>query len=269
MPDERPAAAAVFLALLVAYLLSLAPDVTLWDSGEFNAAIASLGIPHPPGTPLYVLLARVWSGALGMMPQAAAVNALSAVATAAGCAILARLLARWTGSLAGAVAGGMAAGSMLAVWQNATETEVYALSFLLGLLMVLLGDRAGRTGTARDRALLVYVMALAVPLQISALVAAPTALLLAASPARHGGGPERWSCLWDWCVPRSPWPAQRSLWRVPRCRSSGAASRRPARRPRPRPPRCAPARPWRWSLWCWWRRAPRCSCSCGRRTTRA
>jgi hypothetical protein len=191
MPDERRAAAAAFAALLVAYLLSLAPDVTLWDAGEFNAAIASLGIPHPPGTPLYVLLARVWSRALGVLPQAVTVNLLSAVATAAGCAMLARLLARWTGSLAGAVAGGIAAGSMLAVWQNATETEVYALAFLLGLLMVLLGDRAGRSGAARDRALLVYVMALAVPLQISALVAAPAALLLAASPTRRqGGGPE-------------------------------------------------------------------------------
>lgn len=189
MPDERRAATAVFVVLLAAYLLSLAPDVTLWDSGEFNAAIASLGIPHPPGTPLYVVLARVWSRALApLVPQALAVNALSAFATAAGCAILARLLVRWTGSLAGGVAGGIAAGSMLAVWLNATETEVYALSFLLGLVMVLLGDRAGRSGEARDRVLLAYVIALAVPLQISALVAAPASVLLAASPAGQRTG---------------------------------------------------------------------------------
>jgi hypothetical protein len=201
MPDERRAALTVFVVLILVYVASLAPGVTLWDSGEFNAAIASLGIPHPPGTPLYVIVARVWSRALGVLPQAAAVNALSAVATAAGCAVLARLLARWSGSVAGAVAGGLAAGSMLAVWQNATETEVYALSFLLGIIMVALGDRAGRSGLVRDRVMLAYAMALSVPLQISALVAAPAAVLLAATPpgwATDASNAEsRWGLSWS------------------------------------------------------------------------
>lgn len=194
MPDERRAFVAVAGILLVVYGATLAPDVTLWDSGEFNAAIASLGIPHPPGTPLYVLVARVWSDALGFLPQALAVNALSAVATAAACGMLARLLARWTGSPAAGLAAGVAAGGMLAVWQNATETEVYALSFLLGLVMLTLGDRAGRSGAPRDRALLGYAIGLSVALQISALVAAPAAVLLAASPL--GTAAERRPLSW-------------------------------------------------------------------------
>ncbi|HSA54682.1 MAG TPA: DUF2723 domain-containing protein [Gemmatimonadaceae bacterium] len=187
MPDERRTFLAVFAALLAVYLITLAPDVTLWDSGEFNAAIAALGIPHPPGTPLYILVARVWSDVLGFLPQALAVNALSAVATAAGCALLARLVARWMGSGAAGLAAGVGAGGMLAVWQNATETEVYALAFLLGVVMIGLGERAGRSGALRDRVLLAYVMALSVPLQISALVAAPAAVLLAASRVEGSG----------------------------------------------------------------------------------
>ncbi|HEX7123686.1 MAG TPA: DUF2723 domain-containing protein, partial [Gemmatimonadaceae bacterium] len=181
--NERTVGAVVFLVLAVLYGTTLAPDVTLWDAGEFQSAIATLGIPHPPGTPLYILIARVWSDALGFLPQAVAVNALSAVATAAACAILGRLLARWTGSVPGGIAAGVAAGAMLAVWQNATETEVYALSMLLGVLMVAAGERARRTGQTRDRALLAWLIGLAVPLQISALVAAPAAVLLAASRA--------------------------------------------------------------------------------------
>ena len=82
-------------ALFTIYVATLAPTVTLWDSGEFNAAIASLGIPHPPGTPLYILIANVWARMLPL-PQALAVNLLSAVATAIACGLLGGLLARWT-----------------------------------------------------------------------------------------------------------------------------------------------------------------------------
>lgn len=192
--NERTAGAVVFLVLLVVYGATLAPEVTLWDAGEFQSAIATLGIPHPPGTPLYILIARVWSEVLGFVPQAAAVNALSAMATAAACAILARLMARWTENVASGIAAGLAAGAMFAVWQNATETEVYALSMLLGVLMVAAGERARRTGHTRDRALVVWLIALAIPLQISALVAAPAAVLLA---ALHG--------------PRLSWPVLAAL----------------------------------------------------------
>ncbi|MBI3963652.1 MAG: DUF2723 domain-containing protein, partial [Candidatus Kerfeldbacteria bacterium] len=38
------------------YLFSLAPGIGPEDAGEFVTAAATLGIPHPPGFPLYVLL---------------------------------------------------------------------------------------------------------------------------------------------------------------------------------------------------------------------
>ncbi len=43
------------------YLATLTPSVTFGDSGEFLTQIATLGIPHPPGFPLYLLLARAFS----------------------------------------------------------------------------------------------------------------------------------------------------------------------------------------------------------------
>ena len=54
----------VAFVLLAVYVLTLAPGVTYWDSGEFLAAMKSLGIPHPPGTPLYILVGNVWVRAL-------------------------------------------------------------------------------------------------------------------------------------------------------------------------------------------------------------
>jgi hypothetical protein len=156
--------------------------VTFWDAGEFIAAAHSLGVPHPPGTPLYVLVAHVWERALGWaVGPAVAVNSLSAVCTAAAGGIAAWLVGRWTGRGSFAVAAALCAGTMSTIWLNATETEVYAASLLLSALMLLAGERAGTTADPRWSLLLAYLFALAVPLHISALVAAPAATLLAAS----------------------------------------------------------------------------------------
>lgn len=179
LSDVTTTRTTVSVILLAVYAATLAPAVTLWDAGEFNAAIGALGIPHPPGTPLYILLGHSWADALGFLPQALAVNLLSSVATAIACGLLGGLITRWTGDRLAGIASGITAGTMLAVWHNATETEIYAVSMLLGVLMVAAGDRAGTKDSFRMRLLLAYLIGLAIPVQISALVAAPAAILLA------------------------------------------------------------------------------------------
>jgi hypothetical protein len=52
-------AAAVFIVALATYCLTLAPTVTFVDSGELIAAARTLGVAHPPGTPLYIILAHL------------------------------------------------------------------------------------------------------------------------------------------------------------------------------------------------------------------
>ena len=51
----------VFFAALFLYAWTLAPTVTLVDSGELIVAARSLGIAHPPGFPLWVMLAHLAS----------------------------------------------------------------------------------------------------------------------------------------------------------------------------------------------------------------
>ncbi len=172
----------VAAVLTIVYVTTLAPGVTLWDAGEFLAAIHSLGIPHPPGTPLYIVIASVWGRVVGpLLGFARAINLLSALATIVGCVVLAASVARWTTSRIAGIAAGIAAGAMLSVWHSATETEVYALSFALGLIALALADRAGNTGRWRDAVLALYVLSLAVPLHLSALVIAPGVVLFAAT----------------------------------------------------------------------------------------
>lgn len=177
--------------LFVVYLLTLAPDVTFWDAGEFIAAAHSLGIPHPPGTPLFVLLGNVWTKLFPFLPFAFATNMLCAVATALAALMMARMILRATGSDAMAFAAAVVAGGMSTVWLNATETEAYSLALLLATLMLWSAERAGRAEsepTARRHVWLAgYLMMLAVPLHLIALVVAPVAIAMATY-----GAPPRW-----------------------------------------------------------------------------
>ena len=51
----------VFLSTLAVYAITVTPSIPFWDSGEFIATSHLLGIPHPPGTPLYVLIGRLFA----------------------------------------------------------------------------------------------------------------------------------------------------------------------------------------------------------------
>ena len=160
-------AGAVFLAALVVYSWTLAPTVTLTDSGELILAAYGLGVAHPPGTPLWVMLAHLAS----LVPVgnvAVRINFSSAVFAALACAMLtlvvAELLvtascfvtprrrnksARQGSNIKSSNAGGLlifapavGAGLLMAfsrtLWAYATITEVYSLNALLVLLVFFL-----------------------------------------------------------------------------------------------------------------------------------
>ncbi|MFL6212594.1 MAG: protein O-mannosyl-transferase family [Blastocatellia bacterium] len=85
-------AAVVFAAALALYLATVAPTVTLVDSGELIFAARSLGVAHPPGFPLYVLLAHAFTW-LPFGSVAARVNVASAVFAAVAAAMLTLVVA--------------------------------------------------------------------------------------------------------------------------------------------------------------------------------
>ncbi len=162
--------------LFAVYCATLARGVTYWDAGEFLAAIHSLGIPHPPGTPLYVLLAHVWSiAASPLVGFTIAVNAFSALSTAAAFGIVANIFWRATGDAVASFAAAVTAGLMSTVWLNATETEVYACALLASFTILWCARRYALTLEGRWVVLTLYACGLAWSLHLTALLVVPAA----------------------------------------------------------------------------------------------
>src|SRR5438445_10357733 len=124
---ERPPylwAGLVSLGALVLYVLTLAPTTQFWDTSEYIAAAYVLGIPHPPGNPLFTIIAHTW----GLLPLAAGyamrINLLAAAtsAVAAGCWFLVgeRLMRAWVPAVwprrLAALAGAGCAATAFTVW---------------------------------------------------------------------------------------------------------------------------------------------------------
>lgn len=206
MTEARPpyrAAVLVSLAVLAGYLLTLAPSVTFWDAGEFIAAAHSLGIPHPPGTPLFVLVAHVWGMLVPFGEYAWRLNLLSALcgAIAAGAwflvahATLLRLHAdldarpRALFAMLGGGAAALLSAFSFTMWQNAVETEVYSVATLTIALVAWLATRwrAQRTSARGTRLLLVmlYLGAISIGNHLLALLVGPAVVALLAVTARE------------------------------------------------------------------------------------
>ncbi len=74
----------VFAIACTVYLLTMERTVSLWDCGEYISTAYTMGIPHPPGAPMFILIARFFIILFGDNPATAAiaVNSLSAVVSA-------------------------------------------------------------------------------------------------------------------------------------------------------------------------------------------
>ena len=190
-------AAAVAAGVLALYLLTLAPTTQFWDTSEYIAAAYTLGIPHPPGNPLFVLIAHVF----GLLPVAAGyaarINLFAAVTSAvsAGCWFL--VAERWLRSFvpvlwarrAAALAGAIVSATAFTVWnQSVVNEKVYTLSLLSIALILWLIVRWDDqpAGEAHDHHLLliVYLLALTATNHMMGVLVGPVVLILLFPPLK-------------------------------------------------------------------------------------
>lgn len=171
-PPYRLAAVAA-LAIFALYLVTLSPSTAMWDASEYIAAAYTLGLPHPPGNPLFVLIGRVFA-ILPIAPDVAMrINLLAALSSAAAAAVwfliadrvASRWLAgRWPRMAAGALAA-LIGGTAFTVWnQSVVNEKVYTVSLagiaIVSWLMVRWIDEPDRASADRYLVLAAYLLGL-------------------------------------------------------------------------------------------------------------
>jgi len=179
-------AALTALVVFVIYLATLAPTTAFWDTSEYIAAAKVLGIPHPPGNPLFIILAH----AFGLLPIAESyamrINLFAAVTSAASAGLWFLVAERWLRGIVpqrwarygAAFAGVLVGATSWTVWNQSTVNEkVYTLSLLSIAIVMWLVVRWGddEPGTHRDRwlVLIAYVLALTSTNHLMGVLALP------------------------------------------------------------------------------------------------
>jgi len=157
-----------FIIALGAYILTLAPTVTLEDSGELAVASDYLGVPHPPGYPIWSLLTWFFQWIFNFVkynghPNPAwSVGLASAVMGAAACGILALLVSRSASDIlrsferetlllgranenmiswVSGVSGGLLFAFSPVLWSQSVIVEVYSLNAFFLMLIIILTYR--------------------------------------------------------------------------------------------------------------------------------
>lgn len=190
----------VFAISALVYLLTMEPSASLWDCSEFIATSYKLEVGHPPGAPLYMMLARIatmFAPSTHYVPHM--VNALNCLASAFCILFLfwtithlgRRLCQRngmeltkaniWNVLGAGAV-GALAYTFTDTFWFSAVEGEVYAMSSMFTALVVWLmlkwEEQADEPHATRWIVLIAYLMGLSIGVHILNLLTIPALVFI-------------------------------------------------------------------------------------------
>jgi hypothetical protein len=142
MTTRRNDSVAVFLSVAALLIVFTHGDVGWRDAGHFTASAAGLGVPHPTGFPVYIVLGHLFS-LLPVGSIAFRVALLSALSIAGATALIYATASRHAERPWLALLGSLSFPVTFTVWLNGTLAEVYALTalFIAALCHLLLRDK--------------------------------------------------------------------------------------------------------------------------------
>jgi Flp pilus assembly protein TadD len=193
---NRIIALLLFLVALATYLKTVSPSVPFWDCGEFIATSHIMGVPHPPGAPLFILVGRFFILFLPFIQEVALrVNFISVLFCALAvlffylCVI--RIISRWIKPLdstekriilyTGAIVGSLFMTFSATFWFNATEAEVYGIAMFFNCficwLMLIWAERYRERDSDRFLFLIIYLLFLGITNHMTVFLIAPPVFL--------------------------------------------------------------------------------------------
>ena len=193
---NRIIAGIIFLVSFLVYYNTMAPTVSFWDCGEFIATSHTLGVPHPPGSPLFLIIGRVFSMIPFSPDIAFRVNLISVFVSALAVMLLyliiVKVIAHWRGGIkensdviiafGGALVGALTFAFTDSHWFNAVEAEVYSMSTFFTAIVVWLilhwSERAEEQGNERYILIIAYMIGLAIGIHLLNLLALPFIALI-------------------------------------------------------------------------------------------
>ena len=197
---HRISALLALLVSAVTYLLTIEPSASFWDCGEFIASSYKLEVGHPPGNPVFQLIARFFTMFGDNMHAAILVNAMSALCSALTIFFLYLTIVwfvkrvvkpsadgTYTVSQAIAILGSGLVGSLAycfsdTFWFSAVEGEVYAMSSLFTAavfwLMTVWYDRADRPHSLKWVVLIAFLMGLSIGVHLLNLLMIPALVFM-------------------------------------------------------------------------------------------
>ncbi len=187
---HRIIAAIVFVIAAAAYFSTVQPTASFWDCGEFIASSYLLQVPHPPGTPFFILLGRVFS----MIPFAdnigLRVNAISVLSSAftvmflylIAVKLIQNFIKKEPENLFDALAvyipstiGALSLAFSDTFWFNAVEAEVYAFStFFIAFvvwLMAMWNEKADDPDNEKYLIFIFYLIGLSTGVHLMSVLA--------------------------------------------------------------------------------------------------
>ncbi len=206
---HRLSALLALLVSAVTYLLTIEPSASFWDCGEFIASSYKLEVGHPPGNPVFQLIARFFTMFGDNMHAAVLVNAMSALCSALTIFFLyltivwflrriVRPAADGTYSVPQTISiiGSGLVGSLAycfsdTFWFSAVEGEVYAMSSLFTAavfwLMTLWYDRADRPHSLKWVVFIAFLMGLSIGVHLLNLLMIPALVFMYYYRVREDG----------------------------------------------------------------------------------